>query len=235
MKKIVISLFFLLGIVSFTYAQKWEFGVDAGLFRNTGSNTAEGSGGNFSGIWNINSSVYPITNYKVGLFMRRNIAKFYVGTGASVNFNQQINVEFENIEPSDPNYGDYYINGYKVQTISVPVVAGFHIYKGFGFQTGITIEFDVINRKNQLHYPPITYEVNAINKAFSNSYMRYTAGLFYQYKRLRVSFDYLRDLGWIVHEIPYEIEDHGTMPAETTLFLKTNSFTFTIGYSLFSK
>ncbi len=233
MKKVIISLFFLLGMVSFTYAQKWEFGVEAGLFRNTGSNVAEGSGANFSGVWNAYESVYPVTNYQVGLFLRRNISKFYLGTGASINFNQQIDITFKNIEPSDPNYGESYVKGYKIQTLSVPIVAGFHIYKGFGFQTGISVEFDVVNRKDTLNFPPVSDEVNAINNAFNNSYIRYTAGLFYQYKRFRASFDYRRDLGWMLHNIDYVNNEQ--MPAVTTLFVKMNSFAFTISYSIFSK
>jgi len=233
MKKVIISLFFLLGMVSFTYAQKWEFGVEAGLFRNTGSNVAEGSGANFSGVWDAYESVYPVTNYKVGLFLRRNISKFYVGTGASINFNQQIDVTFKNIEPSDPNYGESYVKGYKIQTLSVPITAGFHIYKGFGFQTGISVEFDLVNRKDTLDYPPVSDEVNAINNAFNNSYIRYTAGLFYQYKRLRASFDYQRDLGWSVHYIHYTNNEQ--MHSVTNLPIKINSFVFTISYSLFSK
>ncbi len=233
MKKVIISLFFLLGMVSFTYAQKWEFGVEAGLFRNTGSNVAEGSGANFSGVWDAYESVYPVTNYKVGLFLRRNISKFYLGTGASINFNQQIDVTFKNIEPSDPNYGESYVKGYKIQTLSIPIVAGCHIYKGFGFQTGISVEFDVVKRKDTLNFPPVSDEVNAINNAFNNSYIRYTAGLFYQYKRFRASVDYQRDLGWMLHNIDYVNNEQ--MPAVTTLFEKMNSFAFTISYSLFSK
>ena len=233
MKKIIISLFFLLGIASFTYAQKWEFGVEAGLFRNTNSNVAEGSGANFSGVWNADEWVYPITNYKVGLFLRRNISKFYLGTGASINFNQQIDVTFKNIEPSTPNYGESYVKGYKIQTLSIPLVAGLHIYKGFGFQTGISVEFNIVNRKNIFNYPPVSDEVNAINNALNNRYIRYTAGIFYQYKRVRTSFDYQRDLGWMLHNIDYVNNEQ--MPAVTTLFEKMNSFAFTISYSLFSK
>ena len=47
MKKIFVSLAFFVAFVNLICAQKWELGVDAGLFRNTGSNVAEGSGANF--------------------------------------------------------------------------------------------------------------------------------------------------------------------------------------------
>jgi len=236
MKKLFIGLILCIGFVNFTYAQKWEVGVDAGLFKNTGSNVGEGSGGNFSGVWDVNESVYSITNYKVGFFVRRNISRFFVSTGASTNFNQQIDIRLENIEPSDQHYGEVYFYGFKVQTISVPLITGIHIYKGFGFETGVSVEFDVINRKNHISNPPVSEEINSINQALNNSYWRYTCGVFYQYKRIRASFDYQRDLGWIVHEIRYNINSNNeTMPAATSLFVKTNSFVFSISYSIFTK
>lgn len=236
MKKFYFILIFLLGVVSFSYAQKWEVGVNAGLFRNGSINTADGAGGNFAGTWNISSSFYQITNYKVGFFVRRHISKFFVNSGASINFNQQMDVMFENINVDDPNYGEGFTNGYSLQTISVPLTGGIYIYKGFGFETGFILEFDIVNHKNYRTDPEIQQYANAINQAFNKRYWRYTAGLFYQYKRFRASVDFLYDLGWIIPKIPYSYNDHNdVVHSATWLFEKSYSVAFSLSYSIFSK
>ncbi len=236
MKKIIVFLFFLLGIVSFTYAQKWEFGVNAGLFRNGSVNRAEGSGGNFAGVWNVYSSFNNITNYKVGVFARKHFSKFYVATGASIDFNQQMDVVFENVYHNDPNYGENIFYSYPMQTISVPITGGVSLYKGFGLETGFIWEFDVAHRNVASADPEIRQYAGAVSRAFNKNYWRYTGGLFYQYKRIRASVDFQYDLGWVIHEIPYSYVDHNVeVHAVTDLFEKRYSISFTLSYSVFSK